>query len=267
VRLPPAGPAAMTLESLDLAGIQLAARHAWRISTAYPWRLIGCTVLILLAVDLPTQVPGIGFLIKIGLASLLFAQMLLLFRDADRGQSPNMMTLLHTLSMPMTSQLALVLSEWATFGIAVVFLWQAGGADAALTFFAEPHADATLDASLYFEFKVVLFVASAPLTFLAPAIVLAGVHGATVLRVALLAAVRNPLFVVLLLCLDIALEFVLSRLDEAGGIGLWIHLPLLVLSLVYELALLYAVSVRVFGLTPGKPDDGGGDRGSDRPRP
>ncbi|HUN92048.1 MAG TPA: hypothetical protein VMU33_08320 [Burkholderiaceae bacterium] len=257
----------MTIASLDLPELQRAARHAWRVCIADPWRLVGCVILVLFATDLLTLVPGVGFLLKLALASLLFAQALQLFRLADGGgrgaARPGLMTLVHALSLPLSSQFVLVLGEWATFGIAMLFLWQVGGPDAATAFFGEPHAEATLDETLYFEFKVVLFVASAPLTFLAPAIVLARVQGIAALWTALLAALRNPGFVLVLLALDVVLEFLLSALAQPGGLGAWIYLPLLVLSLVYELALLYAVSVRVFGITA----DAGDARspGADKP--
>ena len=237
----------MTLDSLDLAALQVAARHAWRIALAYPWRLIGCTVLVLFAVDLLNYVPSVGFLFRIALGSLLFAQILVLFREAARGEEPKATTLVQALSLPMSSQFALVLSEWAQFALALAFLWQAGGNDAVHAFFADARGDNVLDETLSFEFKVVLFVVSAPLTFLAPAIVLAGAHGLAAVRLALQAALRNPLFVVLLLCLDVVLEFVLARI---GGAGTLVYLPVLVLSLVYELALLYTVSMRVFRLAP-----------------
>jgi hypothetical protein len=241
----------MTIESLDLADIQLAARHAWRIVFAHPWRLIGCIVVLLFLVELPSYVPGIGYLARGALGSLLFAQTLVLFRDADRGENPNVFTLFNALSMPLSSQFVLVLSEWATFGIALAFLWQVGGGESVHKFFGEPYSELTLDASLYRQFRIVLFAVSAALTFLAPAIVLANVHGVAALRVALQAAARNPLFVLLLLCIDIALELGLLQLAQIGGFGTWINLLFLVPSLVYELALLYAASIRVFGLIPG----------------
>jgi hypothetical protein len=239
----------MTIQSLDLAALRAAVLRAARILAAYPVRLGAATLLVFLGAEALGFVPGIGFLLKLGFGSLFFAQILALFDSAARGRQPSLLMLVQALSLPMSSQFALVLAEWGSFGAGLLFLWLAGGPDAALALLAPASDEPFADSVLLFEFKIVLYGAGAVLTFLSPVLVLVGARGAAALQLALRAAWRNLLFVVLLAVYDIVLEAVLAQLAQLGSAGAFAYLGLLLGALLFELALLYTVSAQVFGLT------------------
>jgi len=241
----------MTIESLDLAALRIAVRRAWRILLAYPARLGGFTLLVFVLSWLVSYVPGVGFLLKLAFASLFYAQMLALFGQAARGEEPTLSRLVHALSLPMSSQFILVLVEWGGFGVALAYLWLAGGGDTVLAAIAPTADTPPLDGPLLLRFEIVLYGIGAPATFLAPVLVLVGARGLPALRTTLLAAWRNRTFVLLLAGCDIAIDALLAQIGLLGGGGALVYLVLLLGAQVFELALLYAVAERVFGAAPG----------------
>lgn len=234
---------------MNLGALLAAHADAWALLAAHPWRWLAVVVVFLVAVESLMLIPVVGFVLKLAVAGLVVPQIVAMFGAAAlHGEAPGVPDLLGAFSWPGSTMAVLVAAAWVPFALGIAFLVAKGGRPAAAFFFGNVFTTPPPPAALFTQFKTVMQLAAVPFTLLAGAVVVQGLTGFAALQAGWAVAWANPLPVLLLAALGLALEWVLSALSAVlpKPVAAVLGIGLLVAGLLWTLALTYTVSARVF---------------------
>ncbi len=247
------------MQAISVAEIGRSARHALDLLAAYPLRWLLLIIVFFVAVESLMFVPYIGFVAKIALAGLLGAQMLVLFSNAASGQPPRPGHLFRVFSLPPSAQLVLVLTALFPVIVALAYLVaQGGGLHSIAYFFGNILATKPPAIDAFFIFKIIMYVAILPLTFIPAAVVLRGLTGAGAVTEGVRAAVRNWPAALAYLAPAILLEWLIVKLPVFLPRTTVAVLAVVaaVLFVAWSFSFLYALSARVFRTPDGRAKQG-----------
>ena len=230
-----------------------ASRHAFALLKARPLRWLAWTLCTLVVVESLTFVPYVGFLLKLGLASLLFGQWMLAFADVDVGRAPDPRILLRAFAQPFAVQWAVIVAGVAPFVVSVgVLATVADGWTTMGFFFGHMTRGAAPGPVATFGFKVLMAALGAMLVFVPGFAVLTGVGGVAAIGAALRAVAINRRPVLLLFGVTVALEAAQIALTSAPlPVALTVSIVLLLAYLPWSIAIAYAGSIRALDDRPG----------------
>ncbi|MFZ2752551.1 MAG: hypothetical protein WAZ48_03795 [Lysobacteraceae bacterium] len=219
--------------------------HAGALFARYPVRWLLTTVLMAVAIEIPILVPHVGLALKIAASGMLGAQVMGMFQAADGGEKPRPWRVLSGFARPLGVTAPLVAGVWLPLSIALLWTLFHDGRQVAATFLSQPGA---MSPEAQLHFKMVLFVAAMPVTFVAAAVSIGRLRGISALIRAVVAAVRNPLLVLLLsggaIGVEAAIERLFHYLPGAFGIALGTLLTLLIITVMAAWS--YALGALVF---------------------
>jgi hypothetical protein len=233
---------------LGFSEFLIAVSEAWALLAAHPLQWLAVVAVFLVAVESLMFIPYIGFVVKLGVAGVVVAQIVAMFAAAARGQSPSPFDLLAAFNLPWPTQAALAGAVVLPFFLATLYLYQRAGVPATRFFFGNIFKTKPPTKALFLEFKYAMQIFSLPFSLVAGAVVLKGLSGWAALSVAVSAAAANwvPVFVLGLLALGfewLSMQLT-SLLPKAAAAS--IGILLLVLFMAWSFAVMYAVSARVF---------------------
>lgn len=226
------------------------AAAALSLLAAYPWRLLLATVIFIAVSEALMLVPRFGFILKFCVASLLAAQMLVIFRVAALGEIPRLRILLDAIYLPPSSMLVLFGCALLPFFIGLSYFAFAGRADGLRFFFGNVFKNKPPESKHFLVFKLIMLFGAAPFTYVAPAMVLKGEVGGNALEQGLVAALLYWPSLVAIMLLSAAFEAGMAKLPNAlpRKAAAALSIPLLVLFVAYVFAFTYTLSMRAFGL-------------------
>ena len=218
---------------------------AGRLYLRYLWRWLATTILMAVTIELFMVVPQVGLAFKIAASGILGAQIMAMFLAADHGEKPRPWRVWAAFAKPVGITATLVAGVWLPLAIALVWTVFHDGKIVAATVLSDP-GKLSLEAQLHF--KMALFAAAMPVTFVAATVVIGRLEGLAAFARALLAARRNPLPVLLLTGCTIAMEATVERLfrhfPDAFGIVVGTLCTLLMVTAMSAWS--YALGARIF---------------------
>lgn len=219
--------------------------HAAALFARYPVRWPLTTLLMAVVIEIFMLVPHVGLALKIAASGMLGAQVMAMFQAADGGEKPRPWRVLSGFARPLGVTAPLVAGVWFPLSVALLWTFAEDGQRVAATMLSRP---GTLSPEAQLHFKTILFVAAMPMTFVAAAVAIGRLRGMTALTQAVVAAVRNPLLVLLLsggaIAVEAAIERLFHYLPGAFGIALGTLLTLLIVTAMSAWS--YALGARVF---------------------
>lgn len=231
---------------MELLEIAASARHAVALLSDFPLTWLVLVLVFLAVVEGLMFVPYVGFLAKLSVASLLAAQVLVLFDAASQGAAPRVGHLAGALDLPLSAQIVLIATGLIPFFIGIAYLAARGGFASVRFFFGNILEAAPPEPRRYFAFKSIMHVTVLPFTFVAAAVTLKGHSGWEALAHGLSAAAVNwPALLVLLLVsllFEWALESLSSLLPRLAATAL--ASMVLIAFVAWSFAFVYALSVR-----------------------
>jgi hypothetical protein len=235
---------------LNALDILHSAAAALSLLAAAPWRLLLATVIFIAVSESLMLVPRVGFLLKFCVASLLSAQMLVIFRVAAMGEPPKMRILLDAIYLPPSSMLVLFGCALLPFFVGLSYFALTGRADGLRFFFGNVFKHKPPESKHFLVFKLIMLFGGVPFTYVAPAMVLKGDVGGNALEQGLIAALLYWPSLLAMLLVTVVFEAGMMRLPQAlpRKIAAAFSIPLLVLFVAYVFAFTYTLSVRAFGL-------------------
>jgi hypothetical protein len=226
------------------------AAEALSLLAAFPLRLLLATLVFILVSEALMLIPRVGFLLKFCVASLLAAQMLVIYRVAAMGELPRLRILFEAVYLPPSSMLVLFGCALLPFFIGLSYFAFARRADGFRFFFGNVFRTKPPEAKHFLVFKIVMLVTAIPFTYVAPAMVLKGQIGGNALEQGLVAGLLYWPSLLAIMLISAAFEFMMGRLPAAlpRKVSAALSIPLLVLFLAFVFAFTYTLSMRAFGL-------------------
>jgi hypothetical protein len=226
------------------------AAQALALLAAQPWRLLLATAVFLAVAEVLMLIPRVGFVLKFCVASLLAAQMLVLFRVAAMGEPASLRVLLDAVYLPPSSMLVLFGCALLPFFIGLSYFALTRRADGLRFFFGNVFRLKAPEAKYFLVFKIVMLVASIPFTYVAPAMVLKGLEGGNALEQGLVAALLYWPSLLAIMLISAAFEFCLGRLPAIlpRKPAAVLSIALLLLFMAFMFAFTYTLSMKAFGL-------------------
>lgn len=219
--------------------------HAGRLYLRHLWRWLVTTILMAVTIELFMLVPQVGLAFKIAASGILGAQIMAMFQAADHGEKPRPWRVWSAFAKPVGTTATLVAGVWLPLSTALAWTFFQDGPQTVATVLSNP-GKLTPEAQLHF--KMVLFVAAMPVTFVAAAVVIGRLRGFAALAGAVSAALRNPLPVLLLSGGTIGMEALMERLFHAipGAVGIALGTLCTLLLVTAMAAWSYALGARIF---------------------
>jgi len=226
------------------------AAQALSLLAAQPWRLLLATVVFIALAESLMLIPRIGFILKFLAASLLAAQMLVIFRVAAMGEPARLRILLDAVYLPPSSMLVLFGCALLPFFIGLSYFALTRRADGFRFFFGNIFRQKPPESKHFLIFKIVMLAASIPFTYVAPAMVLKGQEGGNALEQGLVAGLLYWPTLLVIVALSVAFEFLVAGLLPrlSRKVAAVLSIPLLVLFMAFMFAFTYTLSIRAFGL-------------------
>jgi hypothetical protein len=233
------------LTALDLLH---GASGALALIGAAPWRLLLAVGIFLLVAEGLMFIPRAGFVLKLGVASVLAVQLLAMVRVAALGEPPQLRILLDASYLPPATMLVLWFCALVPFLLGIALL--VARHDSVRFFFGSVLRDRPPGPRPFLLFKLVMHAAAAPFTFVAPGVVLKGYIGWNALQQGLVAALLYWQVPLVLLVLSLLFEALVAWLPKvlAPRVGAAMSLALLPLFVLCMFAYTYTLSVKAFGL-------------------
>ncbi len=189
-------------------------------------------------------IPYIGFTLKMIVASLVGAQGFVFFREAASGVRPDLTGLFDAFALPPLVQASIVLSGLVPLMIGLLYLQYAAGWSTTKFFFGNILKSKPPEAKLFERFKYVMQISATPFAFVAPLVVLGGVHDHTAFARGLLLGLQNwPL---LLLMLGFSLVFEWGAARTTTALPKKFALPVLGVSAIVFIAWTFAFSYTLY---------------------
>jgi hypothetical protein len=249
VAAPVAVPALSCRVSISQLGRSLI--HSGALFALHPMRWPLTILLMAVVIEIFMLVPHVGLALKIAASGILGAQVMAMFQAADGGEKPRPWRVLSGFAKPVGVTAPLVAGVWFPLSIALLWTVFHDGWQVAATMLSQP---GTLSLEAQLHFKMVLFAAAMPVTFVAAAVSIGRLRGMTALIQAVVAAARNPLLVLLLsggaIAVEAAIERLFHYLPGAFGIVLGTLFTLLIVTAMSAWS--YALGALVFatGIPP-----------------
>jgi hypothetical protein len=236
---------------MPLVDVVAAAAQALQLLAAYPWHWLAFTFIFLVVAEGLMFVPFIGFVSKLAVASLIAAQCFVLFQQASAGAPPILGSLLQVFALPPAAQACIILSALVPFVAGLFYLQRAAGWPAVKFFFGNILKAKPPEAKHFERFKYVMQFAAVPFTFVAPLVVLGGVHDPTSIVQGVVLGMKNWPVLLLLLAMSLAFEWSSAKLGK--GLPKKLAIPVLGLSLVVNLLWAFAFSYSLYELVAPSP--------------
>ncbi len=219
--------------------------HAGRLYVRHLWRWVLTTILMAITIEIFMLLPHVGLAFKIAASGILGAQIMAMYMAADHGEKPRPWRVWGAFAKPVGVTATLVAGVWLPLAVALVWTVFHDGKTVAATVLSNP-GKLSLDAQL--QFKMALFAAAMPVTFTAAVVVIGRRRGLAALSTAVVAALRNPLPVLLLSGGSIGMEALMDVIFKAipGAVGITIGTIFTLLLLTYMAAWSYALGARIF---------------------
>lgn len=219
--------------------------HAGVLYVRYLGRWLLTIIMMAVTIEIFMLVPHVGLAFKIAASGILGAQIMAMFQAADGGEKPRPWRVLSAFAKPMGVTATLVAGVWFPLFIALAWTYFQDGQHVAATVLSQP---GKLSPEAQLHFKMVLFAAAMPVTFIAPAVVIGRLRGMPAFVQAVIAAARNPLPVLLLSGSTIALEASIERLFHylPGATGIILGTICTLLTVTAMAAWSYALGARIF---------------------
>lgn len=237
--------------NVPLSQLRRSLIHAGALCARHPMRWPLTILLMAVAIEIFMLVPHVGLALKIAASGMLGAQVMGMFQAADGGEKPRPWRVLSGFARPMGVTAPLVAGVWFPLSIALLWTFFHDGRQAAAAMLAQP---GTLSPEAQLHFKMVLFAAAMPMSFVAAAVSIGRLRGMAALIRAVVAAARNPLLVLLLSGGAIAVEAAVERLFHylPGAFGIALGTLFTLLTVTAMSAWNYALGALVFatGIPP-----------------
>jgi hypothetical protein len=231
--------------------IAQSASEALHLLAAFPFQWLLVFTVFLVAVEGLMLIPYVGFTLKLSLAGLLTAQLLVLFAGASSGHAPQLQDLLGVFYLPWTSKWVLIGSALLPFLAGLAYLvFRGKGFSSTAFFLGNIFKTKPPPRDVFSAFKNVMYVFSIPLTFIAAAITLRSLSGWTAVAQGLHAGLQNWLALLVILILCMAFEWIVGKLPIVlpRAVGAVLSMVLLVVFLAWSSAFTYTLAVSAFGL-------------------
>lgn len=178
---------------MNLSDVVWAAAQALRLLAAAPWAWLLLVLAYLLVVEGLMFVPRAGFVLKLWVAAVGQAPMLVMAALLAAGQPVAAGALWQSMAvLSPASQAVLALGPLLAFGLGLLLLRQRAGPAALRFFFGNIRKDKPPPAPDFLRFKLAMHVVSLPFVFVPAAVVLAGQGGLDGLRLGLSLAAAHP---------------------------------------------------------------------------
>ncbi|WP_374673265.1 hypothetical protein [Ideonella sp.] len=216
---------------MNLADIARLVAEAAQLLAAHPLHWAVVVALFLVTVEALMFLPWVGFVLKLTVSSLLACQMVALWLAAAGGLAPAPQALFQGLGRPWSALWALWGAALIPFLAGMAFLAASRDRAHLRFFFGRVLRDPAPPAGTFFRLKLVMQLCALPFTFVAGAVLLAGLGGtAAWTRSAQLAAV-HPLPLALLLAFGLCQEWAAMRLPAWARSAVGVTTVLLVQAL------------------------------------
>jgi len=222
--------------------------EAWDLLAVQPWSWFAVVAVFLVVVESLMFIPYIGFVVKMGVAGVVVAQILLMFAASKVARHPNPMDMLGALSIPQHTQMALAVAAVVPFLLGTLYLYLRAGTGATRFFYGNLFKHKPPIKELLLEFKYAMQIFALPFSLVTGAVALKGASGWLALSVGFSAAYANWLPVLMLGLMALSFEWVSMQLTSVlpKPIAAILGIGLLVVFMTWSLAVLYTVSVRVY---------------------
>lgn len=177
---------------ISLSDVVWAAAQALHLLAAAPGAWLALVLVYLAVVESLMFVPRVGFVLKLWLAAVGQAPVLVMAAAVAAGRPVDLAALWQALLQPPASQLVLALGPWLSFGLGLALLWHRAGPAGLRFFFGNILRDKPPPAPDFLAFKLAMHAVSLPFTFVPAAVVLAGQGGLDGLRLGLSLAWAHP---------------------------------------------------------------------------
>jgi hypothetical protein len=233
---------------LSFTEFLISAFEAWDLLSGQllPWLVV--VAVFLVVVESLMFIPYIGFVVKLGVAGVVVAQILTMFAASAAGHSPHPMDMLLANSFPRPTQVVLAAAAVVPFLLATLYLYLRAGVPATRFFYGNIFKTKPPIKELLLEFKYAMQIFNLPVSLVAGAVVFKGLSGWPAITVALAAAQANWVPVILLGLMVLSFEWLSIQLTSIfpKPIAAVLGIGLMVLFMTWSLALMYTVSLRVF---------------------
>jgi hypothetical protein len=219
---------------MSIPEILTAAGNALDLILSFPGHWLLFIVAFVVIAEALMFVPYVGFTLKMIVATLIGAHSYVLFQDAAAGVRPDLAGIFGAFSLPLMAQTSIVLSGIIPFFIGVLYLQLTGGWPATRFFFGNILKEKPPEASQFERFKYVMQFSAIPFTFVAPLVVLGGVHDSTALVRGVLLGLHHWPILLLLLGISLFAEWGNARMTS--GLPKKYALPILGVSMVAFIA-------------------------------
>lgn len=231
--------------------IALSAGDALHLLAAFPLQWLLVFIVFLVVVEGLMLIPYVGFMLKLSLAGLLSAQILVLYASASSGYAPRLQDLLGVFNLPWMSQWVLIGTALLPFLAGLAYLiFREKGFNSTAFFFGNIFKAKRPPRDAFIAFKNAMYVFSMPLTFIAAAVTLRGLSGWNAVVQGLNAGLQNWLALAVILLLCIAFEWVVGKLPNVlpRGVGAVLSMVFVVAFVAWSSAFTYTLAIRAFGL-------------------
>lgn len=224
--------------------ILAAARNALDLIFAFPGQWLLFIAAFVVIAEALMFVPYVGFTLKMIVASLIGAQSFVLFQDAVSGVKPDLFGIFAAFSLPPMAQASVVLSGLIPFFIGIFYLQLTSGWPATRFFFGNILKTKPPEARDFERFKYVMQFSAMPFTFVAPLVVLGGIHDSTSLARGVLLGVQH--WAVLLPLLGTSLVWEWGSARAASKLPKIYAVPVLVISMLVFIAWTFSFSYTLY---------------------
>lgn len=228
---------------MSIPEILEAAADALDLILAFPshW-LLFIAVFVVLA-EVLMFIPYVGFTLKFIVATLIGAHSFVLSQDAAAGVKPDLAGIFDAFSLPPVAQASIALSGIIPFFIGVLYLQFKAGWPSTRFFFGNILKDKPPEARHFVRFKYAMQFSAIPFTFVAPLVVLGGIHDSTALVRGVLLGIDHWPLLLLLLGTSLFAEWGNARTTRLPNKYAY---PILGISLVVFIAWTFAFSYTLY---------------------
>lgn len=198
---------------MNLLNFASCVHEAVLLLASFPWYWLLLTIGFIALVESLMFIPYLGFITKLAAASLVSAQILVMFSVAAAGQSPQIGSLLNIFSLPLSSMMVLVATAIIPFFAGLVYLvWQGGSLTAIQFFFGDLRKTKPPATQQFLVFKYIMTLFAVPLTFVAFGVVLQGLSGWSALQRGLVLGLQNWQGLLMLLLMGVIFELLMAKI-------------------------------------------------------
>jgi hypothetical protein len=229
---------------MSIHEIYIAAGTALDLILAFPGRWMLFIVVFVVVVEAMMFIPYVGFTLKMIVGSLIGAQGFVLFRDAAVGVPPDLSGIFDAFGLPLLAQASIVLGGIIPLIIGILYLQLTVGWPATKFFFGNIMKAKPPEASRFERFKYIMQLGAIPFTFVAPIVIIGGIHDLTAVTRGVLLGLNHWPVLLLLLVTSLLAEWGNARITS--DLPKKYAIPLLGFSIVAFIVWTFAFSFTLY---------------------